>query len=52
MTAHWAFIIPIATAYLFRSESVKHLWLLRTLVLLLTVYLFTYNGYWLIKFFC
>lgn len=52
MTAHWAFIIPIVTAYLFRSESVKYLWALRTLVLLLTVYLFTYNGYWLIKFFC
>jgi hypothetical protein len=52
MTAHWAFIIPIATAYFFRATSGKFLWGLRTLILLLTVYLFTYNGYWLFKFFC
>jgi hypothetical protein len=52
MTAHWAFIIPIATAYFFRATSDKWLWGLRTLILLLTVYLFTYNGYWLFKFFC
>lgn len=52
MTAHWAFIMPLAMAYLFRTACGKRLWALRTVFLLLTVYLITYNGYWLIKFFC
>ena len=52
MTAHWAFIIPIATAYLFRTTNGRFLLGLRTLVLLLTVFLFSYNSYWLFKFFC
>ena len=44
MTPHWAFILPIATAYLFKE--LHFIWI-RLLVLLLTIYLFTYNA-WLI----
>ncbi len=42
MTPHWAFVLPIATAYLFRC--VKARWL-RIIVFLLTLYLMAYNGY-------
>ena len=42
MAPHWLFVLPIATAYLFREVSTH--WL-RIPVTLLTLYLFIYNGY-------
>ena len=47
MTPHWAFVLPIATAYLFLHSRQR--WL-RLAVLLLTLYLFTYNGWLLTEF--
>ena len=41
MTPHWAFVLPIATAFLF--QQVKTRWL-RIAVLMLTLYLIIYNG--------
>jgi hypothetical protein len=47
MTPHWAYVLPIATAYLFYYN--KQRWL-RLTVLLLTIYLFIYNGWLLTDF--
>ena len=47
MTPHWAFVLPIAAAYLF--ARVKGRWL-RVAVLLTTLYLLGYNGYLLTDF--
>ncbi len=47
MTPHWAYVFPIATAFLFRE--VRTIWL-RVPVLLLTLYLFAYNGWLLTEF--
>ena len=47
MAPHWLFVLPIATAYLFREVSTR--WL-RIPVMLLTLYLFIYNGYLLTNF--
>lgn len=47
MTPHWAYMLPVAVAFLFKS--VKSRWL-RLGVLLLTLYLFIYNGYILTDF--
>lgn len=47
MTAHWAFVLPLAVAFLFKTLST---WKLRTMQIVLatlTFYLFTYN-IWLI----
>jgi len=49
MAAHWAFIIPIAIAYLLKqfqqkSQLQKYLPALRTTVLMLAVFLLFYNG--------
>ncbi len=44
MTAGWAFIIPIAYGYLLKGVSHKHRKRLRTLLLMLTVFLWIYNG--------
>ncbi len=44
MTAHWAFVIPIALAYLLKSQECKPLLATRALLLLLTLYLVIYNG--------
>lgn len=52
MTAHWIFILPAAVAYLFKYAGTKPLRALRSVVILLTAYLFIYNGYWIVKFFC
>ena len=45
MTAHWAFAMPIATAYLLRHAQTGCVKYVRALLLVLTVYLFTYNGW-------
>ena len=47
MTPHWAFTLPIATAFLFANVRG---WWLRGIVLLLTLYLFVYNGWLLTDF--
>ena len=47
MTPHWLFVIPIAMAFLLRE--IRKRWF-RIPVLLLTLYLFTYNGYLLTSF--
>ena len=47
MTPHWAYLLPVAVAFLFQSVSSR--WL-RVVVLLLTLYLFIYNGYLLTDF--
>lgn len=44
MTAHWAFIIPFALAYLLKTAKPQHLSSLRTAIMMLTVFLFFYNG--------
>ena len=47
MAPHFMFVLPIATAFLFRSVHTR--WL-RIPVWLLTLYLFIYNGYLLVSF--
>lgn len=47
MTPHWAFVLPIATAFLFREVGAR--WL-RALVLLVTLFLLGYNGWLLTDF--
>lgn len=47
MTPHWAFVLPIATAFLFANVRG---WWLRGIVLLLTLYLLGYNSYLLTDF--
>lgn len=44
MTAHWAFIIPIAIGYLMKSVDEKHHSWLRMVVMMIGVFLFCYNG--------
>lgn len=44
MTAHWAFIIPIAIGYLIRHIQPKYLSALRMALMMLGVFLFCYNG--------
>lgn len=44
MTAHWAFIIPIAIGYLLKALSTKNQSHLRLIVMVLAVFLFFYNG--------
>ena len=47
MTAHWAFIIPIATAFVLKNSGARFSRYARILTLLLTIWLWVYNG-WLI----
>ena len=47
MTAHWAFVIPIAAAYVLRNAGTRTSRFARALTLLLTIWLWCYNG-WLI----
>ena len=47
MTPHWAFVLPIAIAYLFLRVRG---WWLRGVVLLMTIWLLAYNGYLLVDF--
>lgn len=50
MTAHWIFIIPIATAFLLRSAPCRAVPWLRGLLVLLTAWLWIYNGSLLVPF--
>ena len=47
MAAHWAFVIPIAAAFLFKNSGARLSRYARILTLLLTLWLWGYNG-WLI----
>ena len=47
MSAHWMFVMPIATAYFLKKLSGRSLIAVRGLILLLAAWLWTYNG-WLI----
>lgn len=47
MTPHWAFIVPIALAYLLQASTRKQRLWLRTIILALTVYLLIHNE-WLL----
>ncbi len=57
MTAHWAFVVPIAAAYLVTktaNRGVTHSWLQYAwtgLVAFVTLYLIIYNGYLIIDYF-
>lgn len=44
MAAHWAFIIPIAIAYLLKALRPQQQTVLRVLLICLTAYLWIYNG--------
>lgn len=44
MTAHWAFIIPIAIGFLLKNAPQKHLSNLRMVVMMLAIFLLFYNG--------
>ncbi|MDD7257852.1 MAG: DUF6080 domain-containing protein [Prevotellaceae bacterium] len=44
MAAHWLYVVPVAMGYLFKHCQGRWRTALRVLVLLLTVYLWTYNG--------
>lgn len=44
MTAHWAYIIPIAIGYLLKNIQPKYLSTLRMVIMMLAVFLFAYNG--------
>ena len=45
MACHWIFIIPIAIAYLMKSLTPSKQMILRGIILLLTLYLWAWNGY-------
>jgi len=50
MAPHFMFVMPIAMAFLLKAAQDWWRRILRGLILLLTLYLFTYNGYLLIDF--
>lgn len=53
MAAHWIYVVPIAMGFLFvslRSFSRNFLFAVRTLVILLTAYMWVYNGFLLTKY--
>lgn len=50
MSAHWLFVVPLAVAYLFRVAGRGLLLTLRTLVVGLSLWLFCYNLFFLLKF--
>ena len=47
MACHWIFIIPIALGYLMKTLAPGRQVVLRGAALLLTLYLWVWNGYWL-----
>ena len=49
MAPHFMFVLPIATAFLLKNHGDKNV-ILRLTILLLTLYLFIYNGYLLTSF--
>lgn len=45
MACHWIFIIPISIAYLLKSQTSSRQTIVRGITLLLTLYLWIWNGY-------
>lgn len=50
MSAHYMYVIPIAIGYAFKNLAPYPRHVLRIMLTLLTVYLFAYNGYFLIDY--
>ncbi len=50
MTAHWAFVVPIAVAYALRHARARSLFALRSLIVALTAWLYIYNVYLIIDY--
>ena len=50
MTAHWAFVIPIAIATLWHRSQRYGRWVLAAVVMLMAVYLYVYHGYLLYRY--
>ena len=50
MTAHWAFVVPIAVAYALRHARARILFALRSLIVALTAWLYIYNVYLIIDY--
>lgn len=50
MSAHWIFVIPIAVGYLLKGLSALPHRVVRTVLVLLTLYLYVYNGYFIIDY--
>ena len=50
MAAHWIYVIPLSIAFLVHKSYGKRLFGVRTLLVLLTLYLVVYNGSLLIKY--
>lgn len=50
MSAHWIFVIPIAVGYLLKALAPLPRRLFRALLVLLTLYLYVYNGYFIIDY--
>lgn len=48
MTAHWAFVIPLAIAHLFRVMQGKALSIVRVVAVVITLFLFLWNVNWLV----
>ena len=48
MSPHWLFVFPIVIGYALKNAGSTRLRLLRTLILLLAVYFFTWNLYLLL----
>lgn len=50
MSAHWIYVIPIAIGYLLKALERRPQMVLRALLVMLTVGLYAYNGYFIIKY--
>ena len=51
MTAHWAFIIPLAIGFLLKNINARHATIVRSAVAVCTVWLLAYNLTVLIQYF-
>ena len=50
MSAHWIFVIPIGVGYLLKALTPCPRGVIRVLLVLMTLYLYVYNGYFIIKY--
>lgn len=50
MSAHWVFVIPIAVGYLLKALAPLPRRVVRALLVLQTLYLYVYNGYFIIDY--
>lgn len=50
MSAHWIFVIPIGVGYLLKALAPCPRGVIRVLLVLMTLYLYVYNGYFIIKY--